>query len=162
YSKDGFERSGLTALFDWMSDPEVNSDPEAQQLAAESLAGLVDFMVEPDHPAFLRGDTPYATASPTISRNAADSASDAFSAHICSFSSGFGFGEGGALEDTNFVGGDQNFGYDPERGTVDILPEDRVRFLEILMQDERAAVNIHSDSALFNTSQVIHSIRSEE
>lgn len=158
YSKDDFERSGLTAIFDWMSDPEVNRDPETQQLAAESLAGLVDFMVEPDHHAFLRGDTPYGTASDTISRDAADSLSDAFSSHIFSFSSGFGFGEGGALEDTNFVGADQNFGYDPERGTVDILPEDRVRFLEILMQDERAAVNIHSDSALFNTSQVIHSI----
>src|SRR5699024_12125527 len=132
------------------------------RLAAGAPGGLVDFLGEPRPPAVPTGDTPYGYASDTISRDAADSLSDAFSSHIFSFSSGFGFGEGGALEDTNFVGADQNFGYDPERGTVDILPEDRVRFLEILMQDERAAVNILSDSALFNTSQVIHSIRSEE
>lgn len=158
YSDDDFERSGLTAIFDWMSDGQVNSDPETQQLAAESMAGLVNFMVEPDNHEFLRGDTPYGSASDSISQDAADSLSDAFTSHIFSFSSGFGFGEGGEPEATDFAGLSESFGYDPERGTVDILPEDRVRFLEILMQDERAAVNIHTDTALFNTSQIVHSV----
>lgn len=158
YSEDDFERSGLTAIFDWLSDGQVNSDPETQQLAAESMAGLVNFMVEPDNHEFLRGDTPYGTISGSISQDAADSLSDAFTSHIFSFSSGFGFGEGGEHDGSSFAGLGENFGYDPERGTVDILPEDRVRFLEILMQDERAAVNIHTDTALFNTSQIVHSV----
>ncbi|MBQ1083455.1 hypothetical protein [Nocardiopsis sp. B62] len=157
YSKDDFERGGLTAVFDWISDGEVNFDPETQKLAAESMAGLVNFMSDPENHQFLMGHADSTYEAGGISRDAADSLADAFTSHIYSFANGASISDGSSIGEPS-PGLAAEFGFDSDSGTVVMSAEDRVRFLEVLMTDERSAVNVYSDTSLFGTSQIIRSV----
>ncbi|MEU3210772.1 hypothetical protein ABZ631_07620 [Nocardiopsis alba] len=152
-----YESDGFTQLFDWISDPSVNSDQETQQLAAESVAALVDHMTSPDRfDDFNDGG---------LGRDAADSLADAFEAHIFSFASDEGItyitdGSKHAEIDPNYSspGASQNYGYDEDNKTVSLGAEDRLRFLELLMQDESSATKVFASTALFSEQQIIESV----
>lgn len=140
------EPGGFTALFDWLSDQESNSDPETRSLTTESMAALIDFMSEPDRHESLRIEH---GSDQGISRDAADSLADAFEAHMFSFASDAGL-DGGELE--------EDFSYSSEGDIFLSSPQDRLLFLEILMSDESAAVDVHTSTAQFSHAATVESI----
>ncbi|MEU3141050.1 hypothetical protein ABZ645_16910 [Nocardiopsis alba] len=152
-----YESDGFTQIFDWISDPSINSDQETQQLAAESVAALVNHMTSPERfDNFNDGG---------IGRDAADSLADAFEAHIFSFASeeGITYETDGSvfasvIPDYESPGADGNYEYNEADRTVAIGAEDRLRFLEILMQDESSATKVLASTAVFSEHQIIESV----
>ncbi|MBE3000919.1 hypothetical protein IDM40_19805 [Nocardiopsis sp. HNM0947] len=158
--EDSFESynrtpGGLTALFDWLSDEEVNSNPETRALAAESMGALTLFMADPEEHGPLMGTVPS-----SISRDAADSLSDAFAAHIHTFSSDVGINGKGDVVSADGYQNRRNVELDSDGEFAFIPPEERTRFLEIIMTDQSAAVDIHSDTIRFVHGEAVNSVDS--
>ena len=143
-----------TGLFDWISEPHgFGSHPDADQLSAEALGGLVSIISHPDlhndlmvrETGLFSGDSDEPS---NLNAQSLEALTEIFSSNLFSFAHEDGPGGPGATE----------LGFNEDLGIVHMPLEERTRFLEVLMTDEDTAGQIYKDTILFNQGQMMMSI----
>jgi len=128
-------------LTDWLAEDIHSDDPDVSQRAGDAFAGFMETITDPEmHEALTKtgvevheGDNEYSDASFTqFNGELADSLADIFDAHIYSFAWG------------DVIGGNDvpNSGigeFDPEESYVEMGPDERAMYMQLLMGDDETA-----------------------
>ncbi len=128
-------------LTDWLAEDVHSEDPEISRRAGDAFAGFMETLTDPDmHEALVNtgvdvteGDNEYSNASFTqFNGELADSLADIFDAHIYSFANG-------DVLDGNDVPNSGIGDFDPDRSFVDMGPDERAMYMQLLMGNDETA-----------------------
>ncbi|MFD6948741.1 hypothetical protein A6A08_15200 [Nocardiopsis sp. TSRI0078] len=128
-------------LTDWLAEDIHSEDTEVRERAGNAFAGFMETVTAPDmHEALTNtgvdvteGDNEYSNASFTqFNGELADSLADVFDAHIYSFANG-------EVLDGEDVSGSGIGEFDPKTNYVEMGPEERAMYMQLLMGNDESA-----------------------
>ncbi|WP_017610726.1 TPR repeat region-containing protein [Nocardiopsis xinjiangensis] len=128
-------------LTDWLAEDIHSDDPDVSQRAGDAFAGFMETITDSDmHEALVNtgvdvheGDNEYSDASFTqVNGELADSLADIFDAHIYSFANG-------EVLDGENVPNSGIGEFDPEQSFVEMGPDERAMYMQLLMGDDETA-----------------------